>query len=168
MKGVLSNFKMELFNVEINEKLFKRLIIVFIVFIIIYCALTMSSLLVFKTYTIGAETTVVDEGMNTHIDLLESDSKKIEIAGWAYMEGEPIRRVNSSYILKNKDTGKMYKMRTKMEDNINITEEEHKNDGMHAKALLIGLLKGTCDIYVHYKNDNHDILSYTLISRDIK
>ena len=62
----------------------------------------------------------------------------------------------------------MYKMRTKMEDNINITEEEHKKAGMHAQALLIGLPKGTYDIYVHYKNDNHDILSYTLISRDIK
>ena len=128
----------------------------------------MSSLLVFKTYTIGAETTVVDENLDTHIDLLESDNKKIEISGWAFMRGEPIKKVNSSYILKNKDTGKMYKMRTKMEDNINITEEEHKKAGMHAQALLWWIPKGSYDIYVHYQNDGHDILSYTLISTEIK
>ncbi len=159
---------MEILDIEITPKLFKNLIIISIVFVIIYCALTMSSLLVFKTYTIGADTTVVDEGMNTHIDLLEQDGKKIEIAGWAYMEDEPIKRVNSSYVLKNKDTGKMYKMRTKMEDNINITEEEHKKAGMHAQSLLFGLPKGSYDIYVHYQNDGHDILSSTLIPVEIK
>ncbi len=159
---------MEILDIEITEKLFRNLIIISIVFIVIFCALTMSSLLVFKTYTIGGDTTVVDEGMNTHIDLLEQDGKKVEIAGWAYMEEEPITRVNSSYVLKNKETGKMYKMRTKMEDNININEEEHKKAGLHAQSLLFGLPKGDYEIYVHYQNDGHDILSNTLISVNIK
>ena len=154
-------------DVEMNEKLFKRWIIISIVIIIIFCALSMSSLLVFKTYKIGPETTVNDEGMNTHIDILEHDSKKIEIAGWAYMEGESIGYVNSSYVLKNNETGKMYKMRTKMEDNINLIDEDIKKAGMHAQCLLVGLPKGEYDIYVHYKNDGHDILASTLISVDL-
>lgn len=55
-------------------------------------------------------------------------------------------------------------MRTQMEENINITEEEHKLAGLHAQCLTIGMPKGWYDIYVLYKNDSEDILASTLIS----
>lgn len=158
---------MDFLDIEINERLFKKLVIISILLIIIFLALSMSSLLIFKSYTLGPDTSVNDEFINTHIDLLKHDNKKVEISGWAYKEGEAIGTVNCNYVLKNQETGKMYLMRTKMEDNINITEEEHKKAGIHAQCLLLGMKKGWYDIYVLYQNDGEDILSFTQISVEL-
>lgn len=162
---------MEFLNIEINEKLFIKILAVCIIIVIVYLAFTMSSLLIFKSYTLGPNTSVNDEKINTHIDLLETspknNPKKIEISGWAYKEGEAIGTVKSNYVLKNQETGKMYLMRTQMEENINIQEEEHKIAGLHAQCLLFGIPKGMYDIYVLYQNDGEDILAFTLISVEL-
>ncbi len=160
---------MNFLDIEINEKLFIKILSVMIVLVVVYLAFTMSSLLVFKSYTLGANTTVNEEEsvINTHIDLLEHNDKKIEISGWAYKEGEPIGKVNCNYVLKNRETGKMYLMRTQMEENINIQEDEYKMAGLHAQCLLFGIPKGVYDIYVLYKNNLEDILSFTLISVEL-
>lgn len=161
---------MEFLNIEISETRFKKILIISIVLVIIYLALTMSSLLVFKSYKIGPNTTVSNEGMNMHIDLLEGGDggKKLEIAGWAYKEGEGLNTIKSNYILKNQETGKMYLMKTKMEENINIIDPKYKMAGLHAQCLLVGVPKGWYDIYVLYQNNNNDILAFTLISVEIK
>lgn len=162
---------MDFLDIEINEKLFIKILIVCIVAIIVFLSFTMSSLLVFKTYTPDPNTTIVtEEGViNTHIDLLEIEPKKIEISGWAYKEGlEKIGTVKCNYVLKNQETGKMYLMRTKMEENINLLEdEEHKMAGLHAQCLKFGMPKGLYDIYVLYQNDGEDILAFTLISVEL-
>ncbi len=158
---------MEFLDIEITEKLYIKILITLIALIIVYLGLTMSSLLIFKSYTLGPNTSVNDEGINMHIDKLEAKGKKIEIAGWAYKEGEPITSVNSNYVLKNHESGKMYLMRTKMEENINLTEEDVKMAGLHAQCLLFGIPSGKYDIYVLYQNGEEDILANTLISVDI-
>ncbi len=161
---------MNFLDIEINEKLFIKILICLVAIVIVFLAITMSSLLVFKSYTLGPNTTVVDEEgvINTHIDLFETDGKKIEIAGWAYKEGlKEMGTVNANYVLKNQETGKMYLMRTQMEENINIEEEGLKLSGLHAQCLRFGLPKGMYDIYVLYQNDGEDILAFTLISRMI-
>ena len=145
---------MDFLDIEITESRFKKILIISIVVLIIYIALIMSSLLIFKSYKLGANTTVSNEDMNMHIDVLEVKGKKIEIAGWAYKEGEDLETVNSNYVLKNQETGKMYLMRSKMEENINIEDPKYKLAGLHAQCLLIGLPKGWYDIYVLYKNNN--------------
>ena len=160
---------MKFLDIEIDEKLFKKLIIVAIIFIIVYMAFTMSSLLIFKSYTLGANTEVVEERvLNTHIDILEPEGKKVEIAGWAYKEGEPLGTVNSNYVLRHKETGKMYLMRTKMVENANIQDENYKLAGMHAQCLLLGAPSGWYDILVLYQNAENDILTPTLIEVEIK
>lgn len=172
---------MSLFDEEINKSLYIKLLIVSIIFVIVYLALTMSSLLVCKSYTLGPNTTVmsiepennvekVDDGeMSAHIDLLEHEKngKTVEIAGWAFIEGANLDTINSSYVLKHQETGKMYLMRTQMEQNINLVEPEHKTSGLHARSLVFGMPKGMYDIYVLYQNDGEDILAFTLISFDL-
>lgn len=159
---------MEFLNIEINEEKFKKIIIISIVFVIIYLAFTMSSLLVFKSYTLGPNTSVNGEDINTHIDVLEPTNKKIEIAGWAYKEDEPIGKVKCNYVLRNQETEKMYLMRTQMEKNINLVgDDDHEMAGIHAQCLLFGVPKGVYDIYVLYQNDGEDILASTLISVEL-
>ena len=159
---------MDFLDIEITDKLVKRMIFAAIIILVVYLAIMMSSLLVFKSYTLGPDTSLNGEEINTHIDLLESEGKKIEIAGWAYKEGEEIGYVNCNYVLKNQESEKMYLMRTKMEENINLLDdEEHKMAGLHAQCLKLGLPKGWYDIYVLYQNDGEDILAFTLISVEI-
>ena len=161
---------MNFLDVEINKKLYVRILIICIIVVILFLGLTMSSFLIFKPYTPSENTKIVtEEGIiNTHIDMLELDSKKIEISGWAYKEGiDEIGTFNCNYVLKNQETGKMYLMRTQMEENINIQDEGLKKAGLHAQCLLFGIPRGIYDIYVLYQNDGEDILAFTLISREL-
>ena len=160
---------MEFLDLEIDKATFIKILVCFLVLIVIYMMLTMSSLLIFKSYTLGANTEVVEERvLNTHIDILEPEGKKVEIAGWAYKEGEPLGTVNSNYVLRHKETGKMYLMRTKMVENVNIQDENYKLAGMHAQCLLLGAPNGWYDILVLYQNAENDILTPTLIEVEIK
>ena len=159
---------MNFLDIEINEKIFKNLIVAGIVFVIVYLAITMSSLLILRSYTLGATTTVNDENIKTHIDVLEVSSKKIEIAGYAYKENEEIRTVNSNYVIKHQESGKMYMMKTKMVENKNVEDEMYTLGGLHAQSLLVGVPKGQYQIFVLYKNNNEDILADTLITFEVK
>jgi hypothetical protein len=152
---------------EIDKKLFIQLLIIMVILVIVYLAFVMSSFLFVKPYKLGANTSIDDQNINTHIDVLEHDGKKLEIAGWAFKENEPVGVVKCNYVIKNTETNKMYLMKTKMEENINISEEEHKMAGIHAQCLLFGVPHGRYDIYVLYQNDDEDILKYTLIYVDI-
>ena len=105
--------------------------------------------------------------INTHIDVLEPKGKKIEIAGWAYKEGDEISTVNANYVLKHQETGKMYLMRTQMEENINLSDPEIKQAGLHAQCLLFGIPSGRYDICVLYQNGEEDILANTSIYVDL-
>lgn len=159
---------MEFLNLEIDKKTFIKILVAFCVAIVIYMILTYSSLLIFKSYTLGENTLFEEEVLNTHIDVLEISGKKVEIAGWAYKEGEELDTVNSNYVLRHKESGKMYLMRTKMVENGNITDEEYKSAGMHAQCLLIGAPSGVYEILVLYQNGENDILTSILIEREIK
>lgn len=171
---------MEFFNIEIDKSLYIKILVVSIILVIVYLALTMSSLLICKRYKLGPNTTVisinpknnvedVDDGeLSAHIDLIEPTKKTIEISGWAFIEGAELNTINSHYVLKNQETGKMYLMRTKMEENKNLLQEEHKKAGLHARSLTLGIPKGAYDIYVLYQNDGEDILAFTLISFELK
>lgn len=158
---------MDFLDIEITEKRYIKILIVLIILVIIYLALTMSSLLIFKSYSLGPNTSVNDELINMHIDMLDAKGKKIEIAGWAYKEGDKITTVNANYVLKHQETGKMYLMRTKMEENINLEDPDVKLAGLHAQCLLFGIPSGRYDICVLYQNAEEDILANTGIYVDL-
>lgn len=171
---------MEFLNIEISKSRYIKILIISIVLVIVYLALSMSYLLVSSVYTLGPNTTVVsidpknsvenvENGeLSAHIDLIETSSKTVEIAGWAFIEGANLNTINSNYVIKHQETGKMYLMRTQMEENVNLVKEEHKNAGLHARSFTLGMPKGVYDIYVKYQNDGEDILAFTLISFELK
>lgn len=158
---------MKFLDIKIDEKMFKILIIIAISFIIVYMALAMSSLLIFKTFKLSEYTSLDSEEIITHIDVLEYEGKKIEISGYAYKDGEKIETVNSSFIIKHKESGKMYRMRTQMEKNKNVEDIGQEYSGIHAQCLKLGIPKGEYDILVLYRNNDEDILADTLISFEI-
>ena len=170
---------MNFLDIEFSEKRIIKILAVLIFLVVAYLAFSMSSLLVFKSYKLGSNTEVtsidfkntvedVPEGeFSAHIDKLTHDSKKIEIAGWMFKQGEDVESFDCSYVLQNQATGKMYLMRTQMEENNNLVEEKHKMAGLHAQCLLLGLPKGVYDIYVLYRNNNNDMLVSTLIPVEI-
>lgn len=171
---------MEFLKLEIDKALYIKILIVSVIVVIVYLALTMSSLLICRSYTLGPNTTVISidpennvedvkEGsFSAHMDLVEPSKKTIELSGWAFIEGAKMESINASYVLKNQETEKMYLMRTKMEENINLVQEEHKVAGLHSRSLTLGMPKGIYDIYVLYQNDGEDILAFTLISLELK
>lgn len=150
-------------DIEVNQKNYIKILGICILIVFIILVFCYFSLLTYKTYTLEEETIVADifeQDMNTHIDVLEKHGKKVEIAGWAYKENETIRSIDSNYVLKNQETGEMYILRTKNEDNINVPEE-YEMSGIHSRFLLGNMPSGRYDIYVLYKNNNNNILSKT-------
>lgn len=160
---------MKFLEVEIDEIIFRRLVITALILIVLYMAISMSSILILKNYTLGPDTSANDEGINTKVDSLEGiGSKKIEITGWAYREGDKIETINSNFVLKNQDTDQMYLMKTVMEKKDTLEGTGYENCGLHAQCLTLGLPKGRYQIYILYRNNNEDILADTLIPFEIK
>lgn len=162
---------MSLLDLEVNQKNYIKVLVFCILVVFVILALYYVSLLTYKTYTLEEGTTVANIGeqeMNVHIDILEHQKGDvaIEIAGWAYKENETIKTINSSYVLKNAETGEMYLLRTRYEENINVPEE-YKISGLHARAIVLGMPEGRYEIYVLYKNNKNNVLADTGIHVDI-
>lgn len=160
---------MKVLDLEVNQKGYIKILCACILIVVIILAIYYVSLLTYKEFTLEEETIVADiseQDMSVHIDVLEKQGKKVEIAGWAYKEGEKIKTINSSYVLKNQETGKMYILRTRHEDNINVPEE-YKISGLHSRFILGSLASGRYDIYVLYKNNNNNILAKTGVYLDV-
>lgn len=159
---------MNLSNLEVNKKGYVKILcaFAFIVFIIIVAFYV--SFLTYKSFTLEDDTIVADineEDMNVHIDILEKGTT-VEIAGWAYKENEKIKTINCSYVLKNQETGEMYILRTRHEENINVPED-YKNSGIHTRFILGNLASGRYDIYVLYKNNDNNIFAKTGVYLDV-
>lgn len=160
---------MKLLNIEVNQKNYIKILCVFIIIVVIILILYYTSLLTYKSFTFDENTIIADineENMNVHIDILEIQGSKVEIAGWAYKENEEIKTINSSYVLKNQETGEMYILRTRYEENINVPEK-YKISGLHTRFIKTGLTSGRYDIYVLYKNNDNCILAKTGVYLDV-
>lgn len=160
---------MKLLEAEVNQKSYIKVLCVCILFVIILLILNFSSLLFLKEFTLEEGTAVCDVGegkMNVHIDSLTPSGKKVEIVGWAYKEDEEIRSINSSYVLKNRETGSMHLAQTRHETNLNVPQV-YSRAGLHTRFLTGNLKSGTYDIYVLYKNNENNVLAKTGVHIDI-
>lgn len=161
---------MKLLELEINQKNYIKILSACIVFVIILLAIYYFSLLTYKNYELEDGTTIADIGeqnMSVHIDSMNYAKGKGEIVGFAYKEGEKTKTINCSYVLKKEDSEKMYILKTRYEENINVPEEYADNSGIHTRFISKGMEKGRYDVYVLYKNNNNNILAKTGIYLDI-
>lgn len=160
---------MNLLEIEVNKKSYIIILVCCILFVFLLLGSYYISLLTYKTFQLDENTTVADineHDMNVHIDILEKNGKKIEIAGWAYKENEEIVNINSNYVLKNQETGEMILLRTRHEENINVPKE-YEESGLHTRFINRGLAKGRYDIYVLYRNNDNNIFAKTGVYLDI-
>lgn len=160
---------MDLLDVEINKKNYIKILCACIIIVFIIIAIYYITLLTYSSYTLEDGTIVADineQDMNVRVEVLEKQGIKVEIAGWAYKEDEEIKTINSHYVLKNQETGKMYILRTRYEENENVPEV-YKKSGLHSRFILGPLANGRYDIYVLYKNNDNNILAKTGIYLDI-
>lgn len=160
---------MKLLELEVNQKNYIKTLCVCVILVAIILVLYYVSLLTYKPYELEAETVIADigeENMSVHIDSMDYQNGKAEIVGWAYKENENIKTINCSYVLKNEENGKMYILRTRHEENLNVPEE-YSISGIHTRFIAKNMQKGRYDVYVLYKNNNNNILAKTGIYLDI-
>ena len=152
-------------NVEINEKMYKRLLIIGICVMIGYLTITFVSFAIPKRYVMK-EGTVLDteKTVQNGIDHLHRGIFALEISGWAYQEGQGVETFNSSFILKNRETEKMYLIRTGVKDVPELQFVDGKNClkcGLTSRSLVFGMKKGCYDLYILYQNNDENLLVNT-------
>jgi len=69
--------KMEFLNIEINNSRYIKILIVSIILVIVFLALTMSSLLICKSYKLGSNTTVISINPENNVENVEDGANVI-------------------------------------------------------------------------------------------
>ena len=158
-------------KIEINEKLYKRLLIIGIVLVIAYLMITFLSFAVPRIYHMAQNTVMDTEGtVKTGINHLYRGSFRLELSGWAYKPGEDIETFNSCYILKNRANQKMYQIRAskKMMPELQFVDgKQCLNAGIEAQSIILGLQIGMYDLYILYQNNQENLLVDTGIEVDL-
>ena len=162
----------EFLDLEINNKIYKRIFAIGIVLIVCYCVFTFFYFSLPCIYNME-KNTIVDENntIKTGINSIYKGNIRLKIFGWAYKEDQDIQTFNSCYILKNIETGKMYKIRAQMKEIPELQNVDAKycfsRSGLESQSIVIGMKKGIYDVYILYKNDNENMLVNTGIQANI-
>lgn len=158
--------KIEFLNIEIDEKIYKRILIVGIIIILGYLIITFSLFAFPVVYKMDSDT-VLDEQNQIKIGISEitRGRLKLKLSGFAYKEGENIKNFNSYYILKNVENGKMYKIKTEMKEIPELNNIDgnfqYSKGGLASESFVIGMKKGVYDLYILYKNNDENLLVST-------
>lgn len=153
-------------DIEIDEKIFKRLLVIGIVIIIAYLIVMFLSFAIPRVYIMDKNVVEDTEGtVKTGINILHRGSMRLELFGWAYKEGQSIERFESYFILKSQENGRMYILNTQMQEvpELQYIDSKYKclNCGLHSQSIVMGLKNGDYDLYILYKNDNENLLVNT-------
>lgn len=150
-------------DLEIDEKIYKKILIIGIVLIICYCIISFLSIAIPRIYKMDKNTIIAEEGeIVTSIDMLYRGSLRLELSGWAYKTGESVDTFESYFVLKNQDTERMYILQTERREVPELLSVEGKYNckysGLHAKSIILGLKDGNYDLYILYKNNNENCM----------
>ena len=109
--------------------------------------------------------------MKNGVNSLYRGANRLDIFGWAYKQGQDLKRFENYYVLKNTKTDKMYILNTGMKDIPELEKVEAKydcsNGGMRSQTIVLGIDDGTYELYVLYKSDGESILSNTHVVVEI-
>lgn len=147
---------------EIEGKIYKRMLILGIGIIVIYLVITFLSFAMPHRYHLPENIALDTQNtVKNGIMSLYKGQHRLEISGWAYKQGQAVKTFNSSFILKNEETEKMYRFKTSKQ----IIEELHfvdgldcLNCGLKAQPFFFGMPKGTYELYILYQNDGENLL----------
>lgn len=154
--------KISWLDVEIEGKVYKRVMIAGIVICMIYLLITFMSFALPSVYHLDKNTKVdTEHTVKNGILNLYRGSLRLEISGWAYKEGQAIENFKSSFILKNRENEKMYLLKTGMElveENQFIDGYECLKSGLKSESIVLGLPNAGYDLYILYQNDGENLL----------
>lgn len=163
--------KINWLKIEIDEKIYKRLLLIGIVVMIAYLLITFLSFAVPRIYHIDKNTVLDTEGtVKNGINHLYRGSLRLELSGWAYKEGQDVQTFKSCYILRNKETEKMYQIRAHMKimpELQFVDGHQCLNCGIEAQSIILGLKNGVYDLYILYQNDHENLLVDTGVEVDL-
>ena len=151
---------MDFFDKEMNIKICINYLIAIFAFILIIIILSVYEMLIPKKFNKDIKIVDSDEYV-VNIESLNSSRIKISISGYAFKGPDAIERYNSYYILKNEQTGKMYKLKTKMEQRGNFKGTGVEFSGMHSQAITLFMEKGKYNLYIWYDNNDENVLLKT-------
>ncbi len=154
--------KISWLDVEIEGKVYKRVMIAGIVICMIYLLITFMSFALPSVYHLDKNTKVdTEHTVKNGILNLYRGSLRLEISGWAYKEGQAIENFKNSFILKNRENEKMYLLKTGMElveENQFIDGYECLKSGLKSESIVLGLPNAGYDLYILYQNDGENLL----------
>lgn len=158
--------KIDFLDIEINEKIYKRILVVGIILIISYLIITFFGFAFPGVYKLDSKTVLDEENkVKTGISEIYRGNLRLRLSGFAYKEGESIKSFNSYYVLKNIENGKMYKIKAEMKDipELNNIDEnfDYSKGGLASECFVIGMKKGVYDLYILYKNNDENLLVNT-------
>ena len=159
-------------DIEISEKLYKNLLIFLIIIILVYIAVTFFSFAIPQKYKMEKNIVMDNDGIiKNGINMLKKGKNRLTLSGWAYKTGQDVKIFNSHFIIKNKQTDKMYILKTTMNiiDQLNNVDEIYdcSKCGLDSQILIFGLKKGAYELYILYENDNENLLVNTGINFEI-
>lgn len=159
-------------DIEIDEKVYKRILIIGILIIFAYVIVFAISFLVPRVYTLDSKTIIDEENcIKNGISKLNVGDKIIELEGWAYKEEQSIETYDCYFVLKGYNNDKMYILRTikKEVEPLMFVDNQYNcyNSGLYSKSLIAGLEKGVYDLYILYKNNGENILTNTTLRFEI-
>lgn len=163
---------MDKLDIEIEGKIYKRLFIIGIVAVICYVAITVLSFAIPRVYILDKNTVVDTEGsVKNGINTLYRGSLRLEIAGWAYKQGQDIKTFDSCFLLKNKGTERMYMLKTGKQymTDLHVVEGGYNalNSGLYSQSIVLGLKDGEYELLILYKNDGENLLVDTGVTVEI-
>ena len=154
--------KISWLDVEIEGKVYKRVMIAGIVICMIYLLITFMSFALPSVYHLDKNTKVdTEHTVKNGILNLYRGSLRLEISGWAYKERQAIENFKSSFILKNRENEKMYLLKTGMElveENQFIDGYECLKSGLKSESIVLGWPNAGYDLYILYQNDGENLL----------
>ncbi len=162
----------EKWNIEINEKIYKKLLIIGMIVMIAYVLITFLYFSVPRIYRMNPNTKIDMTGsVKNGVNLLKRGKATLEISAWAYREGQSVQTCKSCLILKSQETGRMYQLQTDIKEVPELQVVEGKYDclqsGIYAKSIVLGLKDGNYDLLILYQNDQENVLVNTEVVVEI-